>query len=159
MLVAIDHQKLFDAMFLENCFGLIQSRADGNRHQRLFGHHFRDRQLESFFKSKIAIRDNAHQVAVFINHRHAADVITLHHVERFAHRAVLPDRHRIHDHAGFRAFHFVDFFGLPFDTQVLMNYADAALLRDSDRQRRFGDGVHRGRAKRYLQANAPSELR
>ena len=95
---------------------------------------------------------------VFVDYRDAADVITLHHVERFAHRTVLPDGHRIDDHAGFRSFHFVDFFGLPFDAQVLMNHADAALLRDSNRQGRFGDGVHRGGAKRYLQANAPSEL-
>ena len=95
---------------------------------------------------------------VFVDYGDAADVITLHHVERFAHRTVLPDRYRIDNHAGFRALHFVDFFGLPLDTQVLMNHADAALLRDRDRQRRFGYGVHRRGAERYLQANAPSEL-
>src|SRR5438132_1667934 len=98
-------------------------------------------------------------MAIFVDDRYAADVITLHHIQRFAHWTVLPDRYRIDDHAGFRALHLVDLFGLPFDTQVLMNHADAALLRDSDRQRRFGHGVHRGGAKRYLQANAPSELR
>src|SRR5713101_5678102 len=97
-------------------------------------------------------------MAVLVDHRDAADVITLHDVQRFAYRTVLPDGYRIDNHAGFRTFHFVDLFGLPFDTQVLMNHADTALLCDGDRQRRFGDGVHRGGANRYLQANAPSEL-
>ena len=146
-------------MFLENCFGLIQSRADGNRHQRLFGHHFRDRQLEPLFKSEIAIRDNAHQVPVFINHRHAADVITLHHVERFAHRPVLTNRDRIDDHAGFRSLHLVNFFGLARDAQVLMNDADAALLCDGYPERGFGDCIHGRGTDRNLQANAAGELR
>ena len=40
-----------------------------------------------------------------------------------------------------------------------MNYADAALLRDRDRQRCFGHRIHCGRAKRDLQTNSAGELR
>ena len=96
---------------------------------------------------------------VFIDDGHTADVITLHDVERFAHRTVLTNRDRIDDHAGFGTLHFVDFFGLALDAQILVHHADAALLCDRDRQRCFGDGVHRGRTERNLQANSAGELR
>ena len=55
------------------------------------------------------------------------------------------DGDRVDDHAALRAFHAIDFFGLPVDRHVAVNEADAALLRQRDGQVRFGDRVH-GRA-------------
>jgi hypothetical protein len=39
-----------------------------------------------------------------------------------------------------------------------VNDADAALLRERDRERRFRHGVHRGGAQRNLQADVAREL-
>ena len=39
-----------------------------------------------------------------------------------------------------------------------MNDADATLLRERDRQRRFGYGVHRSRTQRNLQTDVAREL-
>ncbi len=150
MFVVIDDEQLLNAMFLQNCLGLFERGADGNRDERLLGHHFRDRNVETRFKTQIAISDDADEMTVFVHNRHAADVKTLHHLERFAHRTIGTDRNRIDDHSRFRAFYFIDFFGLPFDGQVLVNDADAALLRERDCQGCFSHGVHRRRAERNL---------
>src|SRR6266850_4284066 len=132
-LVDINDQKLFDAMLLQDCLRLIQGRADRNGHQWLFGHHFRYGQVETLFKSQVAVGDDADQMAVFIHHGNAADVITLHDIERIAHGTVLRNGHRIDNHAGLRPFYFVDFLSLTFDAQVLMHDTDAALLGDRNR--------------------------
>ena len=156
--VIIDDQKFFDAMFLQNCLGLIQRRANRNGDQRLLRHNLRNRQFKSSFESQITIGYDADQVAVFIDHGHAADVIALHHVQRFTHRTILSNRHRIDNHSGFGAFHFVDFFSLALDTEIFVNDADATLLGDRDRQRRFGHSVHRSGTERNLQTNTTRKL-
>jgi hypothetical protein len=97
-------------------------------------------------------------VTVFIHDRHATDVVTLHHVQRFAHRAVLPNGNGVDNHSRFGTFHLVDLFGLALDAQVFVNHPNAALLRDGNGQRCFRHCIHGGRAERDLQTNAPREL-
>ncbi len=72
--VFIDHQKFFDAVFLQYGLGLLERGADRNGDQRLLGHHFRNRNIEARFKTQVAIGDDADEMAVFIHHRHAADL-------------------------------------------------------------------------------------
>src|SRR5205807_9403658 len=58
-----------------------------------------------------------------------------------------------------RSLHFLDFTGLIFDRQILVDDANAALLRQRDRQRRLGDGVHRRADQRNVQLNCAGEFR
>src|SRR5437588_7880341 len=60
---------------------------------------------------------------------------------------------RIDDHSGLTTLHLVDFVSLNLDRKVLMNDADAALLRDCNRQVRLGYSVHRRRRDRYIERN------
>jgi len=145
-------------VFLQNCFRLIERCAHGNSDERLFRHHFRDRNVEPRFKTKIAIGDDADQVSSLIYYRNAADMKSLHYLKRFAHGSIGANRDRVDDHSRLRSFYFVDFLGLPFDAQVLVNHADAALLRKRNGERGFGYRVHRSRAKWNLQTDVARKL-
>ena len=82
---------------------------------------------------------------ILINDRDAADVITLHHVKRVAHRAVLPNGYRIDNHSALAAFYAVALFGLPLDRHIAVNDSDPALLGECDGEVRLGYRIHRGR--------------
>src|SRR5918911_264344 len=158
-LVVINDEELFDTMLLQDGLGLFERRPDGNGDERLFGHHFGDGNVEPRLEPQVAIGDDPDEVAVLIYDGHAADVVALHHGQGFADGAVRADRHRINDHAGLRALHFVHLFGLPLDGKILVDDANAALLRDGDGETALRHRVHRRRAERYLQAYAARELR
>ena len=60
---------------------------------------------------------------------------------------------RILDHAALEALDLGYLRGLRLGGHVLVNDADAAFLRQSNRQARFGHGIHRGRHQRDIQGN------
>src|SRR5829696_7853375 len=72
MFVVVNNQQLLDPMFLQHGFGLFEGGAHWNRDERLFRHHFRDGNVESCLKTKIAIRDYPDEVTSFIHYGHAA---------------------------------------------------------------------------------------
>ena len=74
-----------------------------------------------------------------------------------AHRHRRRDRDRILDHAAFEALDLRDFGGLPRRRHVLVHDADAAFLRDGDREARFGDRVHRRGQQRDVQRDRAGE--
>ena len=128
---------------MQNFARLLERRADRNRNQVLLRHALGDRQIESRFKSEIAIREDADEFAVRVRHRHAGNLVLLHHLQRFGDRLPRTHRHWIDDHPRLGALHFVDLFRLLLDGHVLMDDAEPALLSHCDRQARLGHGVHR----------------
>ena len=66
--------------------------------------------------------------------------------------AIRTDRDGVGDDAGLGPLHQVDLVGLVLDRQVAVQDADAALARHRDRHPRLGDGVHRTRQQRDLDA-------
>ena len=87
------------------------------------------------FKAQVAVGENAHQPAVRASPARPEMRYLRHDFQRFAQCDVRRNRHRIHDHAAFRALHAVHFFGLAVDGHVAVHDANAALLRDGDGQR------------------------
>src|SRR6185369_13842046 len=159
MFVVVDHEQLLDAMFLQHRFRLFERRADRNRDERLFRHHLGDRNVEACLETKIAIGNDAYEMARLINYRHAADVKPLHYLQRLAHRAIGSNRHRVDNHARLGSLHLINFFSLSFDTQVFVNDADAALLGQRDRECGFSNSVHRRGTERNLQPDVSREVR
>src|SRR6266542_2705351 len=85
-LISINNQQFLDPVFLQHSFGLFERSANRNGYQRLFGHDFRDWNLEASLKPQVAIGNDADKVPIFIYYRHTADVESLHHLKRFPHR-------------------------------------------------------------------------
>src|SRR6185312_13642327 len=158
VLVLIDHQKLFDPMFLQDNLRLLQRRANRNGNERLRSHHVGDGNIKTCFKAKVAIGDDADEVTIFVYDRHAADVVSLHHQQSLTHRTVGPNSHGIDNHPRLGAFNFVNFFSLALDAHVAMNHANAALLSQRDRKCCFRDRVHGRGAQWDLQSNIPCQL-
>ena len=71
-----------------------------------------------------------------------------------AHVRVRADGRRVADNAVGRAFDLRDFFRLNVDRKVFVDNADAAFLRERDRQTAFGNGVHRRANQRNVKRYA-----
>ena len=69
------------------------------------------------------------------------------------------DRDRVVDDAALEALHARDFARLRLDGHVLVQDADAAFLRDRNREAVLGDRVHGGGDDRQVQPDAARELR
>ena len=125
-------------MRVQDCFGLFKRGSDRHRDEIFLGHHARNGQVEARLEAQVAIGENPHQLAV-LGHRHAGDAVALHYFERVADLLLRINSDRIDDHPAFGAFHPVHFFGLALDRHVAVDQAQPALLRQRDRQVRFGD--------------------
>src|SRR5205085_3591989 len=158
MFVLVYDEQLFDAMLLQDGLRLFERRADGHGDERLLGHHFRDGDVVSRLEAQVAVGDDADEMPALVNYGDAADLVALHRDERFRDGPVGADRHRVNDHARLGALHLVNLFRLSFDGKIFVHHADAALLRDGDGERGFGDRVHRGRAERDAQTYVAREL-
>src|SRR5262249_39699836 len=67
-------------------------------------------------------------------------------------------RDRIDDHPAFGPFHAIDLRRLFFDGEILVDDADAAVLRHGNGQPRFGHRIHGCADERAVESNAPGEL-
>ena len=79
--VLIHDEEFFDAVLLQDFFGVLERRAHRNRDQIVLRHHVRNRHIVAVLKPQIAIRENTHQLAVF-RHWHAGNAVALHHIQR-----------------------------------------------------------------------------
>ena len=160
--VAIDDQQLLDLVTMQNLARRVERRADRHGEQRLARHHLGDRPVDVGLEPQIAVGQDADQppfLAAVFGDRHARDAVLLHQVERFEDPVGGGQRDRIDDHAALRPLDAIDFGGLFVDRQVLVDDAEAALLRHRDRQPRLGDGVHRRADQRHAQPDVARQLR
>ena len=100
---------------------------------------------------EVAVGQDAHQVPLAVGDRHAGDLEAGHQVERLVDALLGPDRDRVDDHPRLGALDPIDFGGLGFDGEVLVDHPDAAFLGQGDRELGLGHGVHRGRDQRDVQ--------
>ncbi len=114
------------------------------------GHDGAHRLVEVGLEAVVAVGDHADDLAL-LHHRESRYPVLLREREKLAHRDVRRHRHRIAQHAGFEALDLGDFRGLLLGGEILVDDADAAFLRDGDRQARLGDGVHRRRDERDVE--------
>src|ERR1044071_5760995 len=159
VLVGVDDEELLDAVLLQDALRLFERGADGDGDERLRRHHLGDGDVEARLEAEVAVGDDADEVAALVDDRHARNLVVLHHGERLAHGAVGADGDGVDDHPRLGTLDPVDLFRLTFNRKVLVDDADAALLRDGDGEAALGHRVHRGRAERDAQGYAARELR
>ena len=128
----------------------MQCGADWHGDQVLLRHPCGNGLVELGLEAQVAIGENAHQLAVF-HDGHARNPVVLHHLERLGDLLIGSHRDRVHNHAAFTALDPVDLLRLSLNGHVPMDDADAALLRQRDRQVRLGDGIHRRARNRNIQ--------
>ena len=144
--VFVHQGQLFDAIAVQDLFGLGQGGAHFGRHQ-LFGHHIiADGAAKILGKAHIPVGENAHQPAIFVGDGHAADAVAAHQSLGVGKQVMRAQGEGVHDHARLAALDLVHLFGLVGDAQVAVDHAQAALPGQGNGQLGLADRVH-GRAE------------
>ena len=144
-------------MFVQQGFGVFAADAFRHRDQTILRRHdFAHRQIHAGFKAQIAPGDDAHHFAA-IDHRKARKAHFVGHGIDLAHGSVRANDHGVAQHPRLIALDAAHLRGLLFGTQVFMNHAYAALLRDGDGQTRFRHGIHGSRHQRQTQLDIARE--
>ena len=161
MALVVDEGKLLDLVLGEDGERLVGVHADPPGDERHLGHDVADLGgglLEVGDEAHVAVRDDADELAVAVDHGQAAHAVGRAQRIDIGDRRVGRRRHRIRDHARLAALDPVDHVGLVGDREVSMQDADAALTRHRDGHAGLGDRVHRGRQQRRRDPDAAGEL-
>ena len=139
----IDHQHLLDAVAVQQLLDVGEVGALEHRHQLALARHDRgDRLVQVGREAHVATGDDADQLALAVQHRHAGEIALDGQADQVADGAGGVDGDRLAHHAALEALHGADLFGLLLGRHVLVHDADAALLGDRDRELGLGDRVH-----------------
>ena len=158
--IAIDDEQLLDFVAVKDLSRGIERGADRHRDEVLARHHRRNRTVDVCLEAQVAVRENADEPAFFrarLGDRHARNPVFLHQLERFVDAVLGRQRDRVDDHAALGSLHAIDFRRLLFDREILVDDADAAVLRHGDGQPGFRDGIHRRAGDRHVQLNVARE--
>ena len=145
LVVLVDYGKLLYTVLLEDGLGFVKRRADKAGDKPGLGHDLVDAAAHIGLKLHIAVRDDADELAVFVNDGHAGDAELCHERVRVAEGIAGAEVERICNNAVFGTLDQIDLLGLMLNAHVLMDNADAALSRNCDRHAVLGNGIH-GRA-------------
>ncbi len=143
----VDDEELFDAVVVQDLFGVLEGGADGDGDEVFLGHDIADGNIGAADEAEIAVGENADELAAF-GDGDAGDLVAAHNVEGVGDRAVGLDGDRVDDHAGLGTLDLVDLAGLGLDGEVAVHDAEAALLGHGDGHAGLGDGVHGRRHQR-----------
>src|SRR6266581_2410664 len=151
-LEAVAHdQHALQTMLVQELARLLRACAFLDVHQPIArGHDGAHRLVEVGLETVVAVRDHADDLAL-LDDRKSRHPVLLREREELADRDLGCHRHRIAEHPGFVALDLGDLRGLLLGGEILVDDADAALLRDGDRERRLGDRIHRRRDERDVE--------
>src|SRR6516165_3687645 len=101
---SIDHEKLFDAMLMQEAFRLVLPDAFADRDQSLISHQLGDFLALISGESHVSVRENPDQfagapVTAAFDDRNAGNVVLLHQGQCIIERCFGMNRDRIHHHA------------------------------------------------------------
>ena len=143
--IIVDHQHPLQTVFMHQRHGFIAAGAFLDRDQAVSRRHdISDRLIKVDLEAQVAVGDDADHMAI-IHHRQAGNLVLAGQCQD------IPDCHLrgngdwILDHAALEALHAGHLRGLRGGGHVLVNDAEPPFLRQSNRQARFGDGIHRRR--------------
>ena len=139
---------------MQQLLDFVAGRTFLHGHEPLFRRHdARHRLVEARLKTHIAAGDNADQLAV-LRDWHAGNALLARELEDFANGGVGGDGERLADHAALKLLDAPHFLGLTVGSEIFVDNAEPALLRQADSGARLGHRVHGGRQQRDIQAKA-----
>ena len=141
----IDEEEFLDLAPAENVLGLIEGRIARPGDEMLAGHHLSDELIARLEEFDVAPREDAHDLAVAAAIRRdgkTRDVKLLHEIKGDRDGLVGVQRDGVGDDAILGSLNLHDLARLILAAQVLVDDADAPLLRQRDGQGGLGDRVH-----------------
>ena len=158
--VAVHDQDLLDAVPVQQQQDLLARRVLAHGHELLARRHdLRHRQVELLLEADVAVRDDADHLVAVRRHRQAGDALGAGQRDDLADGRVRTHGDRVLDDAALVLLDAADLARLVGGRHVLVDDADAAFLRDRDREAGLGDRVHRRGHERQVEADAAGEAR
>src|SRR3569832_2330614 len=153
----VHHQQLFDAMLMQQALDLVAARALLHRHQPLLGrHHLGDGVVVTGLETQVAVGDDADEVLA-LHHGHARDVVLAGEFQDAANGGVGRHGNGLFDDACLVFLDPPHLLGLLVGRHILVDDADASLLREGDGEARLGHRIHSGGHQRDVERYLPRE--
>ena len=155
--VAVDHQHALEAVLVHELHRLVPAGAIAHRDQLALRRHDRlHRLVELGFEAQVAVGNDADHLPG-LDHREARDLVLLLQRDHLAHGHLRRNGHRVAQHARLEALDLRNLCRLRLRSEILVDDADPAFLRDGDRQARLRDRIHGGRDERDVQLELSGE--
>ena len=154
----VHHQHTLDAVFVHQVARFVAVGVfldDDEPFARR--HDIGDGLVEIALETQVAIGHDTHDLLA-LQHWQAGYLVLPGQIEHVAHGHIRCDGNGILHHAAFETLDLGDLCRLLFGGHVLVYDADAAFLRQGDRQMRLCDGVHRSGQQRDVQGDVAGQL-
>ena len=143
--LGVDDRQALTLVLAQEQRGLVVADADVAGDERHRRHDVADQRVAPVGdrrEAQVSVGDDAEEVVALVDDGQARDAVAAAYLVELLEGGVLPDRHRVGDHAGLGALDEVDLVRLVLDRQVAVEDADAAVPGHRDGHPRLGDGVH-----------------
>ena len=157
----VDDQHAFETVLVHELLGVIQAGPLGHGDEPLArGHDVAHRLVEFGLEAQVTVGDDAdHLPAATLDHGQTGDAVLAGDGDDLAHGHLGGDGDGVAHHAGLVALDRQDLGSLLLGLEVLVDDADAAQLGHDDGHAAFGDGIHRRRDERDVEADFPGQAR
>jgi hypothetical protein len=158
----VDERESLALVLAKERGGVLVADADLAGDERHVGHdvtHERGGPLGDRGEAEVAVGDDAQQVILRVDDGKTGDAIAATELVEVLEGRVRTDRHGVGDHAGLGALDEVDLIGLILDRQVAVQDAQSTDPGHGDGHPGLGDGVHRRRDDRHLEADLTRQSR
>ena len=155
----VHHQHLLDAVGVQEPADLAPGSALAHRDESVLRcHHVRDRVVVVGLETQVAVGHDADELRA-IHHRYSRNVVLARERDDLADARSRRHRNGIGDDPALELLDHTNLPGLRLRRHVLVDDADAAGLRDADREPRLGDRVHGRGHEGNVQIDLPGEPR
>ena len=109
------------------------------------------------FKAQIPVGQNAHQFAVLVHHRNAANAVVGHQLQRLLDQSTARKDDRVHNQTALGTLNLANLLGLTLDAHILVNHAQSPVLGNGDGHLKLGDRIHGRRNDGHFEFNIPTQ--
>ena len=152
------HQHALQAVLVHERLALVEAGALLHPHQALAGcHHLAHRRVQAGLEAQVAVGDDAHH-PLALEHREAREAVLARQRDYLAHRRVGRHGDGVAQQTALVALDARHLGRLLPRREVLVHDADAAFLRNGNRQAGLRHGVHGRRDQRQIQRDVAGKL-
>ena len=148
----VHHQELLDTVLMQQFLRFVQVGALRHGDQAFGRHQGGHWLLQVGHEAQVAVGENSRQLRS-LGDGDAGNPVARHHLDGLLHPLVRRHGDRVHDHTAFGTLDLVDLGGLRLDAEILVDDANAALLRQGDGEIGLGDRIHRRAEQRDVEFN------
>ena len=155
----IDHQNTFEAVLVHQIARIFQTGIFLDRDQTLSRRHdILHRLIQIVLETQIPVGNDTDYLLT-LNHRQTGNFVLTSQPQHMTNRHIWRNSNRVFNYTAFKALDLGHFSSLFAGSHVFMDDTNTTFLSQCNRQTRTGNGIHRSRQQRYVQADITGQLR